>query len=122
MAHVPQDDNHLYHMMQRRIKNDQERSRGPGCTRNLVTLTDPIDRIKKYREQDAAEEREVERKKRWNLNKEAAVAAAKILDEAKGKDNKEKEMTQVKLQLKLNQTKAMSVLSACDSKIDMMNP
>ena len=31
------------------------------------------------------------------------------------------EMTQVKLQLKLNQTKAMSVLSACDSKIDMMN-
>ena len=41
----------------------------------------------------------------------------------KQKSSNEKEMrTPTKLKLKLNQNHAMSVLSACDSKIDLMNP
>ena len=67
-AHVPQDDNHLYNMMQRRHHLDKNRSRGPNCTRNLVNLTDPIDRVHTYRLADHAEEAEKQRRIRWNLN------------------------------------------------------
>ena len=66
-SHVPQDDNHLYNMMQRRHSLDKDRSRGPNCSRNLVNLTDPIERVKAYHKRDMDENAELERRMRWNL-------------------------------------------------------
>lgn len=35
---------------------DKDRSRGPDCSRNIVNLTDPIQRVDSYRKKDFAEE------------------------------------------------------------------
>ena len=72
-------------MMQRRLTIEQQRSREPDTVRNLVNLSDPIERVKIYRQRDIDADEEVLRRKRLSLpnhkpNKASAMSSIKEVD------------------------------------------
>ena len=120
-------------MMQKRHFDDKIRSKGPHTTRNLVTLTDPVERVKAYRQKDMEEEAERQRRIRWNLIKDegpsaalGSVAANSKFNNAKRQDSMATFANEYKhlntSPARLDPIMAKSALSACDSTMDLVDP
>ena len=110
LSHIPQNANVVYNQMRIKESQDKIKSKRPANTHNIVGLTDPVERVKIYRQKDFDEEAERQRKIRWNLIDPNDPNQNQIL------------ITKTGIEAGRQKVAAMSVLSACDSKIDLVNP